>query len=245
MSSGAATAGAGDRDARNVHRAGGIAAVGLAVSYIVITGLFVVGGALPAGAEKWLEHLSGRATAWWAILGLSVLTDVLFLVVAWALYRALKPLHPSAALAGTGLLVLFALLDLAVTWPNYASLISMSALYARAAGDAQRAAVVTAAQYPTAVLSSTLFGVYAILVPSIGALILGLVMLRGVFARTTAYCGVLSGILGIVAVAGPFVVSGTGVVAVPASVLTTAWVFLLGVRLVRLARASSAAEGTR
>lgn len=137
MSIEAAIAGGSDRDERDLYRAGGIAAVGLGLSYLVITGLYVAGGALPAGAEGWLAHLSGRRAAWWAILGLSVLTDVLFLVVAWALDRALKPLRPNAALAGTGLLVLFALLDLVVTWPSYASLITLSDGYARAANDAQ------------------------------------------------------------------------------------------------------------
>jgi hypothetical protein len=43
----------------------------------------------------------------------------------------------------------------------------------------QRAASVAAAGYPLAALTFSLFAVYAILVPSLGILVVSLVMLRG------------------------------------------------------------------
>jgi hypothetical protein len=228
-----------DADTKALYRAGGISAIVLGMSYIVITVLYTLGGALPSGAEAWLEHLSGRTTAWSAILGLSVLTDFLFVVVALALYLALKQIDRNAVLAGTGLVVSFVVLDLAVTWPNYSSLITLSGDYAAATNDAERAAFVAASRYATAVLTSTLFAVYAILVPSVGILILGRVMLKGVFDKATAYSGLASGVLGIVAVVGPFAIRGLGVAAVMASVLTTVWVFLVGYRLCRLGQSGS------
>ena len=75
---------------------------------------------------------------------------------------------------------------------------------------------------------------YAILVPSVGILIVGLVMLKGPFTRLTAYSGVFSGVLGIAAVVGPFLVPGLGIAVVVASILTTVWVFLVGYRLYQL-----------
>ena len=231
-------AGAIDVDTKGLYRAGGISATVLGMSYIVITALYVLGGAPPSEAEAWLKRLSVRPTAWWTILGLSVLTDFLFVPVALAVYAALKEINRNAMLAGTGLLVSFAVLDLAVTWPNYSSLITLSGKYAALTNDAQRAAVVASASYPIAVLTSTLFGVYAILVPSVGILIVGLVMLKGPFGRLTAYAGVLSGVLGIVAVVGPFLVPGLGIAVVVASILTTVWVFLVGYRLYWLGRAA-------
>jgi hypothetical protein len=119
----------------------------------------VFAGAVPSGGEAWLEYLAGHTAVWWAILGLSVLTDFVFLPVAWSLYLALKSANGNATLVGAGLLVLFAVLDLAVTWPNYASLISLSGDYAAATTDAQRAASVAATSYPLAVLTSSLFAV--------------------------------------------------------------------------------------
>jgi hypothetical protein len=68
----------------------------------------------------------------------------------------------------------------------------------------------------------------------VGILILSHVMLRSAFSRTAAIVGVATGILGIVAVAGPFVVSALGLTVILASVLTTIWAFLVGYRLFRL-----------
>jgi hypothetical protein len=228
-----------DPDTKGLYRAGGISAIVLGLSYLVIIALYVLGGIPPSEAEEWLKHLSGRTTAWWAILGLSVLTDFLFVPVALALYVALKQVNRNAVLAGTSLVLSFVVLDLAVTWPHYSSLITLSGNYAAAANDAQRTAIVAGAGYPTAVLTSTLVGVYAILVPSVGILIIGLVMLRGAFSRVTAYSGVVSGVLGIVAVVGPFIVSGLGIAVVAASVFTTVWVFLVGYQLYRLGQTAS------
>ena len=234
-----ATANEADAETRGQYRAGGISAIALGMSYIVITALYVPGGAPPSGTEAWLEYLSARTTAWWAILGLSVLTDFLFLVVAAALYQALKRINRNALLVGIGLVVSFVVLDLAVTWPTYASLITLSGNYAAATNDAQRAAFVAASHGSTAVLASSLFGVYTILVPSVGILIISLGMLKGVFGKVTAYSGVASGILGIVAVVGPFAVSGLGAAVVVASAFTTVWLLLLGRRLCRLGQARS------
>lgn len=225
-----------DPDRQWWFRAGGISGIVLGVSYIIITGVYILGGALPEGAEAWLQFLAARTQAWWVILGLSVLTDLLFVPIAVALYVALKQVNKNAMLVGSGLLILFVILDLAVTWPNYAALLTLSGDYAAAATDLQRSIVVGAASYATAVLGSTLFAVYAILVPALGILVISLVMLKGVFGKVTAFLGVGSGILGIIAVVGPFLISGLGIFAVFSSILTTVWVILLGWKLFRLAQ---------
>jgi hypothetical protein len=221
---------------RTLFRAGGISAIALGASYLVITALYVLAGAVPSGGEAWLEYLAAHTAVWWAILGLSVLTDFLFLPVAWSLYLALKSSSSNATLVGAGLLVLFAVLDLAVTWPNYASLISLSGDYAAATTDAQRAASVAATSYPLAVLTSSLFAVYAILVPSLGILVVSLVMLRGMFGKSIAYLGVLTGILGIVSVVGSFFLTALDATVIVTSVLTTLWVLLVGYRMLRFGR---------
>ena len=228
-----------DPDTKGLYRAGAVSAFVLGLSYVIITVLYVPGGAPPTEAEEWLTYLSARATAWWAILGLSVLTDFLFLPVALALYVALKRVNRNAILLGTGLLVSFVVLDLAVTWPSYSALLTLGGSYAAATSDAERAAIVAGAQSPTAVLTSALFGVYAILVPSVGILIIGLVMREGPFGSVAAWSGVISGVLGVVAVVGPFVARGLGFAVVIASVLTTVWVFLVGYRLGQLGRAAA------
>jgi hypothetical protein len=171
---------------------------------------------------------------WWTILGLSVLTDFLFVPVALSLYLALKRINRNAMLLATACVGLFVVLDLAVTWTSYASLIALSGKYAAATNDAQRAVVIAAANYPSAVLESSLLGVYAILVPAVGILITGLVMLKGIFSKTTAYLGLVAGILGVVSVVGPVFISALGVAVIGSSVITTVWVLLLGYRLYRI-----------
>jgi len=223
-----------DPDGKWLYRLGGISALVLGVAYIITIALYVPVGVPPSGAEARLTYLAGNTTIWWGILGLSVLTDFLFVPVALALYLALHRINRNAMLLATACVGLFVVLDLAVTWTSYASLISLSGTYAAATNDAQRAAVVAAATYPSAVVESSLLGVYVILVPAVGILVTGLVMLKGVFSKSTAYVGLASGILGIVSVAGPVFVSALGVTVIIASVLIAVWALLVGYRLYRL-----------
>jgi hypothetical protein len=225
-----------DPDRKLLYRVGGLSALVLGIAYVASVPLYASVGAPPSGGEARLHYLVGKTTVWWAILGLSVFTDVLFIPVAFALYLALKGVNRNAMLIATAFVGLFVVLDLAVTWPNYAALISLSGKYAAATTAAERAIYVAAASYASAVLTSSLEAVYSILVLSLGILLIGLVMLKGPFGKTTAYLSVLTGILGIVAAVGPFFVSALGVTIIIASVLTTAWVFLVGFRLYRLSQ---------
>lgn len=225
-----------DPDGKWLYRVGGISALLLGIAYIITIPLYVQVGTPPSGGEARLQYLAGKTTVWWAILGLSVLTDLLFVPVALALYLALKGVNRNAMLVATAFVGLFVVLDLAVTWPNYASLITLGGDYAAATNDAQRAAYIPAANYASAVLESTLEGVYSIVTLSVGILMVGLVMLKGAFGKTTAYLGIVTGILGIVSVAGPFIVNTLSQVIIVASALTTVWVLLVGYRLYQFGR---------
>jgi hypothetical protein len=79
-------------------------------------------------------------------------------------------------------------------------------------------------------------------VPAIGILIIGLVMLKGIFNKVTAYSGVVTGILGIIAVVGSFFIAALGMTAIITSVLTTVWVLLVGLKLIRLSQLSAISE---
>ena len=225
-----------DPDARWSYRAGGISALALGIGYIVIVALYVPMGAPPHGAEARLAYMAGNTMAWWTILWLSVLTDLLFLPVAIALYAALKKFHRNAMLLAAVCMALFVVLDLAITWTNYAALITLSGRYAQAAGEAQRAAVIAAAEYPSVVVESNLLFFYNTLVLGVGILITGFVMLNGVFSRSTAYLGLATGILGIISVVGPVFVSALSVTIIVTSILTTVWLLFVGYRLCNLAR---------
>jgi hypothetical protein len=236
MSSAESIANVADPDGKWLYRVGGVCALVFGIAYIVIIALYVPVGAPPSGGEARLEYHAGNTAVWWAIVALSVLTDFLLIPVALSLCLALKRVNRDAMLLATAFIGLFVVLDLAVTWPNYASLIALGGDYAAATTDAQREAYIAAANYASAVLGSTLAGVYNIVTLSLGILIAGFVMLRGLFGKGTAYLGLVTGILGIVLVAGPLLVGALGVTIIVASVLTTVWILLVGYRLYRIGR---------
>jgi len=219
-----------DADDKELCRLGGVSAIVLSVAYIVTFPLYAQVGAPPIGGQAWMEYLAGKTTVWWAILGLAVLTDLLFVPFASALYVALRNVHRNAMLLAIVLVGLFVAIDLAVTWTNIGALLTLSADHAAATTDAQRAAYVAAANFASAVIASPLERVYAILFLSIGILMIGLVMLRGAFGRIPAYLGVVTGLLGIVAQ------TGWGVSIILNAVLATIWILVSGFRLQRLGR---------
>jgi hypothetical protein len=117
-----------DAEGKWLYRSGGISALILGIAYVITIPLFAHVGPPPSGGEVWLKYLEGKTTVWWTILGLAVLTDFLFVPVALSLYLALKGVNRNAMLVATAFVGLFVVLDLAVTWTNYASS-SRSAVY--------------------------------------------------------------------------------------------------------------------
>lgn len=221
---------AANPEGNSLYRLGGTCAATIAVAYLITIPLYAAVGAPPTGdGETWLNYLAGKTTGWWVILGLSVLTDLLFVPVAFSLYFALRRVNRTALLVATALVFLFVALDLAVTWANYGALIVLANHYASAATPAKRLADAAAANYPAAILSSRLEAVYAIVILSIGILITGLVMLRSVFNRPTAYVAVAIGVLGIATL------TGSGLAVILNAVATIIWLFLVSYRLYRFA----------
>src|SRR5262245_31785439 len=162
MTASVTTGAAANRDDRWLYRVGGISALVLGLAYVAIFFLYARVGAPPPGdGAAWLQYLAGKRDVWWAILGLSVLTDFLFVPIALALYFALERIHRPAMLLATALVGLFVALDLAVTWTGYASLLNLSRHHTAATNDAERAAFVAAAHAASAVLTSPLVVVYA------------------------------------------------------------------------------------
>jgi len=220
-----------DPDGKWLYRVGGISALVIGIVYIIIFPLFAhVGGAPSGGGEVWLKYLEGKTTVWWAILGLSVFTDFLFVPVALSLYVALERVNRNAMLVATAFVGLFVVLDMSVLWTNYASLLTLSALHTAATTDVQRASYVAAADYASAVLASHTEVFYSIVDLSLAILIIGFVMLKakGIFNKTTAYLGLAAGIFGIVSIAGFFVII------IINALLVTLWLLFVGYRLFKL-----------
>jgi hypothetical protein len=216
---------------------GGISALALAIGYLLTFPVYAwVGDAPPSGVEAQLAYFAEHATGWWIILGLMVCTDLLYLPVFLSLYQVLKGVNKNVMLLAIACIGLFVALDLAVTWTAYSALITSGVNYGAAATEAQRAVFIAGAGYPSAMLESPLSGTYAILIPSLGVLLTGLVMLRGIFNRTTAYLALAVGITGIVFM-GSYVTDALYVVRIVNALLATVWYLLAGIRLYRLGQA--------
>jgi len=221
---------AGSSDQKNWYRMGSIAAMTLGVGYVIIIPLYARVGAPPSGGEAWFNYLPGKTTIWWAILALSVFTDFLYVPVALALYLALKRVSRNAMLLATAFVGLFIVLDLAITWSHYASILVLYAQYRAASSELQRASYVAAANYGAAVLASSLEVVYAIVTLSIGILVTGIVMLRGVIDRFTAFLALATGVFGIAAI------TGLSAAIYGNALLATVWLFFASHRLFKLAQ---------
>ena len=226
-----------DTDGKWVYRVGGISAIVFGIAYIAIMALYLPLGGVPTGVEAWFAQTSTHTTEWWAILGLSVLTDFLLVPIALAVYLALKGINRNAMLLAVAFMGLFVVLDLALTWTNIAALIILSGGYAAASSEAQRAAFLTAAIYPSTIIETNLTFIYNSLTLAVGILLTGLVMFKGIFSKASAYIALATGALGIVAVTSSFFSNSVSSVAIIlAAVLTTVWVFFVGFKLNRLSR---------
>jgi hypothetical protein len=219
-----------------IFLAGATAALAIALGYVAIVGLYATMGAPPHDTHARLTYFAANDLKWQGILWLSVFTDLLFLVVAAALYFAL-PHGKKWALAIAGICVaLFVILDLAVTWTNYAALITLGGRYAKATNEIQKAAAVAAADYAAAVTDSGLLFFYNTLTLSVSIMITGMIMAGGRFSKLAARLGVATGVVGIVAVVGPAFVPALSGTIIAASVLTTGWLLSVGHDLLVLAR---------
>jgi hypothetical protein len=219
-----------------LYRVGGISAFVLVIGYLLTFPVYAwVGDAPPSGVDARLIYFAKHATGWWAILGLMVFTDLLYVPIFVSLYQALKGINRNAMLLSSACIGLFITLDLAVTWTAYSVLITSGGSYAAATTDALRAVFVAAAAYPSAILDSPLLGIFAVAIPSLGCLLTGLVMLKGVFNKTTAYLALAAGITGILFM-GSYVLGALGIFRIINALLATIWYLFVGFRLYRLGR---------
>jgi len=216
-------------DQKRLYRVGGVAAILLAIGYVAIVPLYAQVGSPPSGGDAWFKYLNGKTSIWWWIVVLSVMTDFLFVPVAWALYVALQKAGRNAMLLATVFVGLFVILDLAVTWSHYTSMLVLYAEYTAAPDEALRMGYLAAANYGSAMLTSRLEIVYSIVTLSFGIFVTGFVMMRGIFNRITAYLGLATGILGF---AAPTRLS---VAIIGNALCATTWLFLVGYRLCQLA----------
>jgi len=227
-----------DSEGKWIYRVGGLSGIVLGIGYLLtipVTTLYA-GGFPPLGAEARLVFFADHTPGWWAVTALMVFTDLLYVPFFMALYQALKGINKYLMLLAFASAGLFVLLDLAITWTSFPSLIILSGNYAAATSDVQRSLIVAAAEYPSAIVDSPLSGIYAILFPGLGELLAGLAMRKGIFSKTLAYMGIIAGVCGILAGIGPIFIRDLETAQYINASLAMIWFFFAGFKLNQLSR---------
>lgn len=226
-----------DLEGKWMYRVAGICAIVLAVGYFLAIPIYSLVGDQPAaGIEVQLTYFAAHATGWWSIVVLMVATDLLYVPVYFGLYLALKHLNWGLIAMGAAFAAfLFVILDLAVTWTAYSTMIESGVQYLAATSETQKAALVAAAAYPASILQSPILGTYAIVVPALGTLLVGVVMLKGVFSRFTAYLALGMGVVGLLYI-GSYFIEGLAALRYATGLLAIPFYLLAGVQMYKLGR---------
>jgi len=226
-----------DPEGKWLYRVAGICAIVLVVGYFLTFPVYGWVGNPPAsGVEAQLAYFGEHAAGWWAIAFLMVVTDLLLVPIFFGIYMALKHINKGLMLVALAFkAILFVILDLAITWTAYSTMIITGVQYGEAASEAQRAVLAGGAAYASAMLANPLAHVYANVIPAIGVLFAGLVMLKGVFNKATAYVALAMGLAGVLYL-GSFFIDGLSVLAIIAALLAMVFYLLVGVRLYRLSQ---------
>jgi len=223
---------------RWLYRMAGFSGIAIAVGYVFITAGFTISGApLPTGAEAWVTYMAGKSNLWWGIIWLSIITDILYLPVAAGLYNLLKNVHKGMILVSGALFALFVVLELAITWSNYAAIIELINRYGLATTEPQRTLYLSTIEYASSVFQTPVTGFYAIFIPSIAVILASIVMLKSArFGKIASYIGLLSGTINAFSVIGELFSSTLSLLVIPGSVLALIWFFAVGVKFLKFGR---------
>jgi len=216
----------------------GLSGIAIAIGYIAITIEYVMSGQpLPTEAAAWVGYLDGKSDLWWCIIWCSVITDILYLPVAYALYDVYKPTNRPVMLASLGLYCLFVFLELAITWSKYPVLLNLVSRFRTAASPDIQQMLVIGIGSVTSEIFSPMTAFYTIFIPSVAVIRASLVMIRdGNFGKVIPTVGMVSGFGNAVSVVGGFLFKPLGQLVVLGSVLVLIWFLGVGVKMLQLRR---------
>ncbi len=214
-----------------LYRAGGVSAflfVALIIVAIVLE--FTMPPAPVSGGEATLQYIAAHRLIYMLEQFLWLTPGVFAMIVFLALPVALKHLNKSfAAIAALVGIVSWAL---TLAWPatggGAPALVYLSDQYASATTAVQRAAFAAAAE---GFLAQNVVPTAMGILEPIGILIVSLLMLKGVFSKSAAYLGIVTGVLGIFSESLRPIL---GIGYIVYGVLLPVWFLVIGWQLYRL-----------
>jgi hypothetical protein len=216
-----------DRSWKGVYKAGGISLfAGGAILVTFLLSVFIFRVDLPLTPQAVLEYPTAPVT----LYVLAAIGELLLLPAALGLYLSLKDVDKNFTLIAAAFWSVAVALYL-VSRGQIMSLLPVGGRYAAATSEAVRAAYLASADLALEV--ANVYGNMALMLHQAGSIIIGLVMLKGVYGRRTGY---------FVTVVATMTFIGTfGVVLRPLSfftlfglMLTAVWQLIVGVKLFRL-----------
>jgi hypothetical protein len=216
-----------DQSWKGVYRSGGFSLfAGGAILIIFLLSVFIFRVALPLTPQAVLDNPGPPVTLYL----LAAIGELLLLPAALGLYLSLKDVdknHMLIAAASWSVAVSLYL----VSRGQIISLLPIGSRYAAATSEAMRTAYLVSADQT--IEAANIYGNMALMLHQIGSILMGLVMLRGVYGKRT---GTFVTVVGIMTFIGTF-----GVVLRPLSfftlfglMLTAVWQIVVGVKLYKL-----------
>lgn len=218
---------------RGLYAAGALAALVYVVMVVVPVVLVFTAPLPPTTGAGVLEYIAENRLVYLtelvSFVGLGVPALVVFAAVAVALAGVNKSVAAIGGLFGVASEIMALALG-SSPQSLHGGLVVLSDAYVNATTDAERASLVSAAE---ALIAATNAVSWVGILTAAGILILSLVMWQGVFSRTLAVLGVITGALGIVFEAlRPMVGSAYAIY----GLLLPIWFVLVGLRLFRISR---------
>jgi len=216
-----------DRSWKGVYKSGGFALLaGGAILAIFLLSVFIFRVDLPLTPAAVLENPKPPVTLYL----MAAIGEVLLLPAALALYLSLKDVNKNLMLMAAASWSIAAAIYL-VSRGQILSLLPLAGRHAAATSELMKAAYLASAAQVIEV--ANIYGNMALMLHQAGSIIMGLVMLKGVYGRRTGYL--------VTTVAAVTFIGTFGVVFQPLSfftlfglMLTAVWQIVVGVKLYKL-----------
>lgn len=214
---------------RGVYKASGLALfAGGAIIVVFLLAVFVMQVPLPDPdtPQAVLENPIPPVI----LYSLAALGELLLMPGVLGLYLSLKDVKKTHMLIGTAVW-LAAIPMFLVSRGQIISLLPISASYTTTTSEIMKAAYVASAEL--AIEAANVYVAMALALLGVGSVLIGLVMLKGVFGKGTGYLVIVAGILILFGTCG-VVLEVLAVLTLFGLVLTAVWQTIVGVKLYRL-----------
>jgi hypothetical protein len=216
-----------DKSWKSVYKAGGFSLfAGGVILIIFLLSVFIFRVDLPLTPQAALENPVPPVTLYLA----AALGELLLIPAALGLYLSLKDVNKNRMLIAASFWFIAVTMYL-VSRGQIMSLFPLSRSYMPISSDFTRAAYMVSADHALEV--ANIYGNMALMLHQVGSIIIGLVMLEGVYGRRTGYLVTFAGTMAFIGTFG-IVLKPLALFTLFGLMLTGVWQIIVGVKLYKL-----------